>query len=189
MLTTRFRCWLVLCSGAAWLATAALHAADPQAWKQELAEDLPLLGHRNWIVVADSAYPAQTAPGIRTIYAGGDHPEAVKYVLDAVTHAPHVRPNVYLDAELEYVPEKYAQGIGVLRRRLKTRLARHSTQALPHEELIAKLDAAGQKFQVIIIKTDLDLPYTSVFIELEAGYWSSEAEAALREAMDAHKED
>jgi len=31
---------------------------------------LPLFGHRNWIVVADSAYPAHSMPGIETIVSG-----------------------------------------------------------------------------------------------------------------------
>ena len=35
----------------------ALHAED---WKRTLREELPLLGHRNWIVIADSAYQEQT---------------------------------------------------------------------------------------------------------------------------------
>ena len=38
-------------------------------WKTFLKEELPLLGHRNWIVVTDMAYPLQTNPGIKTIFA------------------------------------------------------------------------------------------------------------------------
>jgi hypothetical protein len=48
-------------------------ASAQAGWKKDLSEQLPLLGHRNWVVVADSAYPLQTAPGIETIYVGGDH--------------------------------------------------------------------------------------------------------------------
>jgi len=36
-------------------------------WESQLHRQLPLYGHRNWIVVADSAYPAQSRPGIETI--------------------------------------------------------------------------------------------------------------------------
>jgi hypothetical protein len=49
--------------------------------------------------------------------------------------------------------------------------------------IIEQLDQAGESFKVVIIKTDLVLPYTSVFIRLDCGYWSAEAEAALRESM------
>ena len=56
-------------------------------------------------------------------------------------------------------------------------------QTFPHEVNIDRLDQAGETFHVLLFKTDLALPYTSVFIELEAGYWTPEAEASLREAM------
>jgi hypothetical protein len=36
-----------------------------------------------------------------------------------------------------------------------------------------------------VLKTNMTLPYTSVFIELDCGYWSPEAEARLRAAMEA----
>lgn len=31
-------------------------------WKQQLDRELPLLGHRNWILVVDKAFPMQTSP-------------------------------------------------------------------------------------------------------------------------------
>ena len=42
---------------------------------------------------------------------------------------------------------------------------------------------AGATFRVLIIKTDMTLPYTSVFCELDCGYWSAAAEQRLREAL------
>ncbi|MCU0782363.1 MAG: hypothetical protein MUF04_14880, partial [Akkermansiaceae bacterium] len=41
-----------------------------QPWEALLASELPRLGHRNFIVIADSAYPLQSAPGIRTVATG-----------------------------------------------------------------------------------------------------------------------
>lgn len=35
-------------------------------WQTVLKEKLPLLGHRNWIVVTDMAYPSQAKKGITT---------------------------------------------------------------------------------------------------------------------------
>jgi hypothetical protein len=46
------------------------------------------------------------------------------------------------------------------------------------------LDEAGKTFNVLILKTNLTLPYTSVFLELDCGYWSEEAEQRLRAALD-----
>jgi hypothetical protein len=36
---------------------------------------------------------------------------------------------------------------------------------------------------VLVLKTRLTIPYTSVFIRLECGYWSADAEKRLRAAM------
>jgi len=47
--------------------TASTPPAPRPAWRATLDDRLPLLGHRNWIVVADSAYPWQASAGIETI--------------------------------------------------------------------------------------------------------------------------
>ena len=36
---------------------------------------------------------------------------------------------------------------------------------------------------MLIIKTPMTLPYTSVFFQLECGYWNAESEQQLRDAM------
>jgi len=38
-------------------------------WEEILKDRLQLFGHRNWLVIADSAYPAQSRPAIETIVA------------------------------------------------------------------------------------------------------------------------
>jgi hypothetical protein len=157
-------------------------------WQKELEKQLPLMGHRNWIVVADSAYPSQTAPGIRTIHTGAEQLDALNKVLAAVKKKKHVRGVVFLDAELPHVPEKFANGIGNYRAGLKEALKDQNVTSLPHGEIIAKLDEAGQTFHVLLLKTNLTLPYTSVFIRLDCGYWSDEAEKELRAAIKAARD-
>jgi hypothetical protein len=178
---------LVLCC--AIVVVVAFSASLPQVcqaadWKKTLDEQLPLLGHRNWIVVADLAYPLQSRPGIKTIYAGGDHIQRVKEVLAAVEKAPHVRPLVFLDSEQPFVPEKNAPGIDACRNGLAKVLKGKNAQSLPHEEIIGMLDEAAKTFNVLIIKTDMVLPYTTVFMRLECGYWGDEAEKQMRAAME-----
>jgi hypothetical protein len=165
------------------LGVAAPAGASDVPWRAALARQLPLLGHRNWIVVVDSAYPWQTSPGIETIDTGADHLEVVGAVLEAVSSAPHVRPVVHTDAELSLVPESRASGITAYREALAKVLASRKAQSLPHEQIIGKLDEAGRTFHVLVLKTRLTLPYTSVFVQLDCAYWSAEAERALREAM------
>ena len=159
-------------------------AASAQAdWKKDLSDLLPLLGHRNWVVVADSAYPLQTAPGIETIYVGGDHVDVVSDVLELVAQQKHVRPVIFIDAELEYIDEAHAPRIKLVRSELQSLLKSSGAQTMGHEAIIEQLDVAGESFKVVIIKTDLALPYTSVFIRLDCGYWSAGAENALRKSM------
>lgn len=163
---------------------ASGHAVSAQAeWKAELARELPVLGHRNWVVVADSAYPSQTAPGIKTIYTGGEQIEVVRAVLAAVDRNEHVRGTLFLDAELPYVPEEFAPGIDAYRRQLPQAMDGRKATSRPHDEIIAELDEAGKTFRVLVLKTNLTLPYTTVFIRLDCGYWSDDAERALREAI------
>ena len=142
-----------------------------------------MMGHRNWIVVADSAYPAQTAEGVRTITTGADQLEVVQAVLKAVDDSPHVRPIIYVDSEMEYVPKKDAPGIEAYRKALDALLQKRGVMAIPHKELIAKLDESAKTFRVLILKTDFTLPYTSVFVELDCGYWGDAQEKRLRKAI------
>ena len=50
-------------------------------WERKLRLELPLLGHRNWIVIADSAYPLQTAPGIESTHTETDQLAVLSVVL------------------------------------------------------------------------------------------------------------
>ncbi len=152
-------------------------------WKRELKALLPLFGHRNWIVVADSAYPAQSRPGIDTIVSGANQIEVARRVLDAIAAGKHIRANIYLDQELQFVPEANAPGVSRYRAQLAELLKIAKTITLPHEQIIAKLDQTAQVFRVLIIKTELAIPYTSIFFELDCGYWTPEAEQRLRLAM------
>ena len=52
-----------------------------------------------------------------------------------------------------------------------------------YDEIFSKLDAAAKLFNILVIKTDCLMPYTSVFMELDCGYWSSEKEKTLRERI------
>ena len=51
---------------------------------------------------------------------------------------------------------------------------------LPHEELISKLDSVSKLYQVVVIKTALTLPYTSIFFELDCKYWDAVREVTIR---------
>ena len=153
------------------------------AWEQKLAQELPALGHRNWIVVADSAFPLQISPGIEVVVSGEDHFAVLEKVFKAVDASKHIRPRIYLDKELTYVTEDLAPGIEACRQKLDGMLKGREVVPVLHEELIARLDQVARTFRILMVKTNLTLPYTSVFMELDCGYWKSESEAKMRERM------
>lgn len=154
-------------------------------WKETLNARLPLFGHRNWIVIADSAYPDQSNPGIETLVSGASQTEVLKQVFEGLSACKHVRPNVYTDQELEFVPENCAPGVTAYRSELKGLLQGQQVSTLPHEEIIKRLDQAGQTFKVLIIKTNMTTPYTSVFLQLDCAYWGADSEQKLRDAIKA----
>ncbi len=157
--------------------------ADP--WFEALHDRITLYGHRNWIVIADSAYPAQSREGIETVIANAEQLDVVRRVLGIVGNSRHVRANIFTDQELSFVPESDAPGVSQYRRNLAGLIGSLPVTTLPHEQIISKLDEAGKTFRVLIIKTNMAIPYTSVFIQLDCAYWGADAEKRLREAMSA----
>lgn len=165
------------------LASVVVSVCGCGTWQSRFNEVLPEYGHRNWMVVADSAYPKQSAPGIKTIATGQGQLEVLEIVLEAIADAPHVRSIVMLDAELDSVPEEDAPGVTAYRNALKNTLKGKEVKVMPHEDIISELDKGSELFNVLLLKTDLTLPYTSVFLQLDCDYWNSEKERRLRDAL------
>lgn len=166
----------------AMVASCAQMQTSPDA--SDVRDQLPVLGHRNWIVIADSAYPRQSNPGIETIYVGGDQLALVEEILAAIDAAPHVRANVYVDKELSVIDEADAPGMDAFRASLDSLLEGRGTKELLHNDVIMKLDEAAQAFNVVLLKSDMTLPYTSVFLELQCGYWDGDSEDRMRAKLN-----
>jgi hypothetical protein len=166
------------------LATAQ-SSAPPDGWRDRVVETLPLLGHRNWILIVDSAYPLQASPGVETIDTKASLPFVLQFVLGALRDAQHVRPDIFMDAELPFVPDEDAPGAAQYRTNIADLLRGYPIQPLPHDKIIATIDDAGKTFNVLVLKTNMTIPYSSVFIRLNCKYWSDAAEARLRAKMSA----
>ncbi|HLY43748.1 MAG TPA: hypothetical protein VKR52_21220 [Terracidiphilus sp.] len=164
------------------VACAALPCAA-QNWTGKLQESMPLLGHRNWILVVDSAYPLQTSTGIDVVETSESQLDVLRAVLHEINHSIHVRPVVYMDAELPFVPEADAPGVNAYRTDIADLLRPYAIESLPHDRLIATVAEASQHFHVLVLKTTLTVPYSSVFIRLDCKYWSDDAEKRLRARM------
>lgn len=155
-------------------------ASNSQNWKTEVENTIKLFGHRNWIVVADGAYPKQSNPAIKTIAVNANQLEVVQFVNEVIKKSTHVQANIFVDKEMDFVPEKDAVGIEKYRTELHKIIDKNNLKTQLHEAIIKELDNSAKLFDVLIIKTNLSIPYTSVFFQLGCGYWNAGAENNLR---------
>lgn len=164
-------------------AAYAAPAASQPEWKAKVAATMPLLGHRNWILIVDSAYPLQTSPGVETIETDASQIDVVRHVLKAIGRSIQVRPLIYMDAELPFVPDEDAPGASAYRDQIGALLHDYQVEPLLHDKVIANVDEAGKLFHILVLKTNMAIPYTSVFIRLDCKYWSADAEKRMRAKM------
>ncbi|WP_316839113.1 RbsD/FucU domain-containing protein [Pedobacter gandavensis] len=152
-------------------------------WKKQVQTKLPMLGHRNWILIVDQAFPEQNSLGMEYIYANEDLLPVLKEVLTQVNASAHVKPIVYQDQELNFITENQAKGVKNFISGAKEVLGTQKVESLLHDEVFKKLDTESKLFKVLVIKTNEVIPYTSVFLQLDCGYWNGDKEKELREAM------
>lgn len=179
-----FRGGAVLVLMAAILSTGCFPADGENRWRGAVDRKAGQLGYRNWIVVAEASFPAHNREGLRQVNAPVEIPEAVDYVLNALERTENVRPNVYLTRELSAVENDFAPGIDEFRERIIASLHGHETTILEQQSLLTLLEDANRSFEVLVIRTETALPYTSVFLELQPGYWDADSESRLRERIE-----
>jgi len=126
------------------LTTASFCQQFSSNWQTKLHRQLPLLGHRDWILIVDSVYPLQISPGIETIETGATQLAVASAVLIALDR---------------------------------------SNQSLPHEKILGKISDAGKDYKILVLKTTMTMPYTSVFLQLDCKYCTDEGEQKIRQAM------
>ena len=164
-------------------APLAAQAAPASNWQARVNEAMPLLGHRNWILIVDSAYPLQASPGVETIETNAAHFDVLRYVLGAVNNSIHVRPLIYMDRELPFVPDDDAPGASAYRAQIAKILADYNIESISHERVISQINETSKEFHVLVLKTTMTVPYSSVFIRLDCKYWSADAEKRMRARM------
>lgn len=177
-----FTRWL-LTAGFAVAASGCAFVQSGSDWKGAVATQVNQLGYRNWIVVTEASFPAHSRPGVRQVSAPVEIPEAVDFVLRAIEQTEHVRPRVYVSREMRSVENDYAPGVEELRKQISSSLHSHEPTELDHQALLTLLEDANRSFDVLVVRTNTALPYSSVFMELQPGYWDSDSEQHLREKM------
>lgn len=158
--------------------------ANDSTWEAAVERQAGQLGYRNWIVIAEASFPAHNRPGIRQVNAPVDVPDALDHVLNILEQTENVRPQIYVSRELRSVENDFAPGIDELRKKLQNSLHGHETTELDQQSLLTLLEDASGSFDVLVIRTPTALPYSSVFLELQPGYWDVDSENRLREKIE-----
>lgn len=160
---------------------------DLKPWQVDVNRDLKTLGARNWIIIAEPSFPVFSGKGVKVVSTDESTPKLVAYVLNALEEHQQVQPRIYTSQELDLLSEDYAPGIGVMRKEITQIISGRNHSELQHATLMKLMQDAGQSYNVLIIKSNSSLPYSSVFMELDSGYWDSESETALRQRLEASR--
>lgn len=153
------------------------------SWQAAVDRQAAQLGYRNWIVIAEASYPAQHRAGLRQVVADVEIPEALDYVLRALERTENLRPRVYLTRELRSIENDFAPGIDDMRKRINGALHGHEAAELEQQSLMTLLEDTARSFDVLVIRTRSAMPYASVFLELQPGYWDEASESRLRDRI------
>ncbi|MGJ8724678.1 MAG: RbsD/FucU domain-containing protein [Roseibacillus sp.] len=150
-----------------------------------LVREVRALGNRNWIVIADESFPLHTRRGVRTLLVDKEIPEVLSGVIDVLESQQHVTPVFYRTRELGFVENDAAPGIDTYRANITQALRGHEIRDFQYRYLSVVLEDDSKTFAVLVIKTKTALPYSSIFIELDSGFWDQSSEKKLRSKMEA----
>lgn len=171
-------------AGLAFLSFGCVNMSQDNSWQAAVQRQAGQLGYRNWIVIAEASFPAHSRPGTRQVNAPVEIPEALDFVMRTLEQTENLRPQIYVPRELRSVENDFAPGIDELRKKLQESLHGHETTELDQQSLLTLLDDANRSFDVLVIRTNTALPYSSVFLELQPGYWDVDSEERLRQRIE-----
>ena len=172
-------CLCVLC-----LSGCGGESKSSRPWLGTIRHELGYLGARNWIVIAEAAFPTNSRRGLRVIQIDAEIADVLEGLEDVIEEKHHVKPRIYVTREIEKMPYDYAPGVEAYREDLKKALHGRETVRLDNAMLMSLINNTSKSYRVLVIKTRTALPYSSVFVELGSGYWDAESEAALRKSME-----
>lgn len=180
---------MILAAGFAVAASGcALEQPVENDWRNAVARNVGQLGYHNWIVISEASFPAHSRAGVQQVNAPVEVPEALDYVLRTIEQTEHVKPRIYLPREMRSVENDYAPGIDDFRKRMNVALHANEVTELDQEALLTLMQDANKAFSVLVIRTTSALPYSSVFMELQPGYWDGDSESHLREKIQRERD-
>lgn len=152
----------------------------PPVWGGVVSREIDALGIQNWIIIAESSFPVVSRRGVRTVVVDAEIPELLDFVVNDLERSENVTPSFNTARELPFVSNDRAPGIEQFRKDLKDALHGHEVRELDYRSLSLLAHSEASKFAVLVLKSRTALPYSSVFIELDSGYWDRELEDELQ---------
>lgn len=152
----------------------------PPVWGRVVSREIDALGIQNWIIIAESSFPVVSRRGVRTVVVGAEIPELVDFVVNNLERSENVTPSFNTARELPFVSNDRAPGIDQFRKELNDALHGHKVRELDYRSLSLLAHSDASKFAVLVLKSKTALPYSSVFIELDSGYWDRDLEDELQ---------
>lgn len=152
-------------------------------WQPQFDEQLPVLGHRNWILIVDKAFPIQNSEGVVTINTNENLLSVLKYTLSELEQSKHVKPVIFTDKELNFITPAQVANINQYRESLHHEIRNFNVQTINHDSVFTRIDEASKLFRILVLKTEEVIPYSSVFIQLDCKYWNAEKQRQLEQSM------
>lgn len=149
-----------------------------------IAPQLLQLGARNWVVIADPTYPIPAGAGAYTMAVQSGAADTFREVLDLLETQASLTPRIWVCNEMGVLTETLAPGITEYKQEIEPLLSGRFCYRLDEKIISAQLADASQKYRILYIKTRTQLPYSTIAIELDSGYWDPDAEAEVRKRMD-----
>jgi hypothetical protein len=87
----------------------------------------------------------------------------------AQTSSAHLLPRHGKMTFLQQIPEEDAPGVTECRREIDRVLSGRNACVLEHEQIVSKFDETAKLFNIVILKSTLTIPYTSVSSDSIAG--------------------
>lgn len=152
--------------------------------RASIAPQLQQLGARNWVVIADPTYPIPAGAGVLTMAVPSGSADTFREVLDLLEMQASLTPRIWVCNEMDAVTEELAPGIKEYRQEVNSLLSGRFCYHLDERIISMQLADASQKYRVLYLKTNTQLPYSSIAIELDSGYWNPDSEAEIRQRLE-----
>lgn len=155
----------------------------PDLISLKLEQEVLKLGAKNWILVTDSAYGIPENANTSLILSGKTLDQTLSQVLQQIDSLGHVWPRIYTLREFEFLEPSHAPGINAIKAARKVAMGGRANQIIPNSTAFILLKNIIKEHKILIVKSSSAFPYSSVYLELDSGYWNSRSEAELRAKM------